>query len=123
MKVIVIGGGPAGIMAAIKAAEQEENEVILLEKMEKLGKKLLITGKGRCNITNNIEIEDFINNIPNNGRFLYSVFKNFNNKDIINLLNREGLETKVERGNRVFPITDKASDVLSIFIKLLKKRM
>ena len=121
MKVIVIGGGPAGIMAAIKAAEQEENEVILLEKMEKLGKKLLITGKGRCNITNNIEIEDFINNIPNNGRFLYSVFKNFNNKDIINLLNREGLETKVERGNRVFPITDKASDVLSIFIKLLKK--
>ena len=121
MKVIVIGGGPAGMMAAITAATQKENQVILIEKMEKLGKKLLITGKGRCNITSNIDMEDFMKNIPGNGKFLYSAFKNFSNKDIINLLKREGLETKVERGNRVFPITDKSSDVLNIFLKLLKK--
>ena len=120
MKVIVIGGGPAGILAAISAAE-ENNEVILLEKNERLGKKLLITGKGRCNITSSLEMSEFINNIPGNGRFLYSVFQNYTNNDIINLLKQEGLEVKVERGNRIFPVTDKAKDVLDALVKRLKR--
>ena len=120
MKVIVIGGGPAGILAAISAAE-ENNEVILLEKNENLGKKLLITGKGRCNITSSLEINEFINNIPGNGRFLYSAFQNFTNNDILELLKQEGLDTKVERGNRIFPVTDKAKDVLDALIKRLKR--
>ena len=120
MKVVVIGGGPAGILAAISAAE-ENNEVILLEKNENLGKKLLITGKGRCNITSSLEINEFINNIPGNGRFLYSAFQNFTNNDILELLKQEGLDTKVERGNRIFPVTDKAKDVLDALIKRLKR--
>ncbi len=82
MKVIVIGGGPAGMMAAISSAEAG-NKVILLEKKKRLGRKLLITGKGRCNITSSLPINDFIQNIPGNGQFLYSSFKNYNNEDII----------------------------------------
>ena len=120
MKVIVIGGGPAGMMAAISSAE-EKNEVILLEKNEKLGKKLLITGKGRCNITSSLPISDFINNIPGNGRFLYSAFQNYSNEDIINFLQGEGLKVKNERGNRIFPVTDKAIDVLKCFTQKMNK--
>ena len=120
MKVIVIGGGPAGMMAAISSAE-EKNEVILLEKNEKLGKKLLITGKGRCNITSSLPISEFINNIPGNGRFLYSAFQNYSNEDIIKFLKQEGLNVKNERGNRVFPITDKAEDVLKCFAQKMNK--
>jgi hypothetical protein len=85
MKVIIIGGGPAGILAAISAA-RENNEVVLLEKNISLGRKLLITGKGRCNITSSIDIDEFIKNIPGNGRFLYSAFQNFSNQDIIDIL-------------------------------------
>ena len=120
MKVLVIGGGPAGMLAAISSA-QNGNEVTILEKMDMLGKKLLITGKGRCNITSNLPIEDFIKNIPGNGMFMYSSFNNFDNNDIIELLNEEGVETKVERGNRVFPVTDKSYDVQKALIKRLKK--
>ena len=120
MKVIIIGGGPAGMMAAISAA-QNGNKVVLLEKNNTLGKKLLITGKGRCNITSSIDINDFIKNIPGNGRFLFSVFNNFNNQDIINLIENNGIKVKEERGNRIFPVTDKAEDVLNCFIKELKK--
>ena len=120
MKVIVIGGGPAGMMSAISAAE-EGNKVILLEKNKTLGKKLLITGKGRCNITSSLDIDDFIKNIPGNGNFLYSSFKNFTNTDIINFLKNQGLEVKEERGNRYFPITDKSIDVLNCFKKRLKE--
>ena len=119
MKVIVIGGGPAGMMAAITSAENG-NEVILIEKMNSLGRKLLITGKGRCNITSSLDINDFIKNIPGNGRFLFSSFQNFTNIDIIEFLKKQGLETKVERGNRVFPVTDKSQDVLQSFTKKLK---
>ena len=120
MNVVVIGGGPAGMMAAISSAENGNN-VILLEKKERLGRKLLITGKGRCNITSSLPIDEFIQNIPGNGQFLYSAFKNYNNNDIINFLNEEGLEVKEERGNRVFPVTDKSLDVLKCFTKRLKE--
>ncbi len=116
MKVVVIGGGPAGMLAAI-SSKKSGNDVVILEKMNSVGKKLLITGKGRCNITNAIDISEFIKNIPCNGKFLYSAFQNFNNEDIIKLLD---IPTKVERGNRVFPVSDKASDVLEALIKKLK---
>ena len=119
MKVIVIGGGPAGMMAAITSAENG-NEVILLEKNKSLGKKLLITGKGRCNITSSLPMEDFIKNTPGNGMFLYSAYNKFTNQDIIHFLNEQGLEVKEERGNRVFPVTDKSQDVLNCFEKKLK---
>ena len=120
MKVVIIGGGPAGMMSAIESAKIG-NEVILLEKNNKLGKKLLITGKGRCNITSSLSIEDFIKNVPGNGKFLYSAFNSFTNKDIISFLEEEGLNVKEERGNRIFPVTDKAQDVLNCFEKKLKK--
>lgn len=120
MKVIVIGGGPAGMMAAISSAKLG-NEVYILEKNEKLGKKLLITGKGRCNITSSLEIEEFIPNIPGNGKFLYSAFQNFSNIDIIQLMEDNGVKTKEERGNRIFPLSDKSLDVLKAFEKELKK--
>ena len=120
MKTIVIGGGPAGMMAAITAS-QNGDKVILIEKMKSLGRKLLITGKGRCNITSSLPIEDFIKNTPGNGKFLYSAYQSFTNKDIIEFLKEEGLEVKEERGNRIFPITDKSQDVLDCFIKRLRK--
>ena len=120
MKVIVVGGGPAGMMSAISSAE-EGNKVILIEKNKSLGKKLLITGKGRCNITSSLDIDEFIKNIPGNGKFLYSSFKNYTNIDIINFLKKQGLEVKEERGNRYFPVTDKSLDVLNCFKKRLKE--
>lgn len=120
MKVIIIGGGPAGMLAAISSAKQG-NDVTILEKMNSLGKKLCITGKGRCNITSSLPINEFIKNIPGNGKFLYSAINNFTNEDIIQLLEKQGLKTKQERGNRVFPVTDKASDVLDAFIKEMKQ--
>ena len=120
MKVIVIGGGPAGMMAAISSAENG-NEVVLLEKMQSLGRKLLITGKGRCNITSSLDMQDFIKNTPGNGMFLYSCYQNFTNQDIIKFLKQQGLEVKEERGNRIFPITDKSQDVLKCFTKRLKE--
>ena len=120
MNVIVIGGGPAGILSAIKSAE-EGNKVTILEKNDECGKKLLITGKGRCNITSSIEIQEFIKNIPGNGKFLYSAFQNFTNRDIIQILEKQGVKTKIERGNRVFPVSDKSIDVLNALLNILKK--
>ena len=117
-KIIVIGGGPAGMMAAATAGSRGL-EVTLVEKNEKLGKKLYLTGKGRCNVTNNAETEDLIANVPTNGKFLYRAFSAFSNKDLIMLLNRLGLRTKVERGNRVFPESDKSSDVIRTLEKNL----
>lgn len=114
MKVIIIGGGPAGMLAAITSA-QNGNETTIIEKNNRLGKKLLITGKGRCNITSSIDIKDFINNIPGNGKFLYSAFQNYTNKDIINFLEENGVSVKEERGNRIFPKSDKSLDVEKAF--------
>ena len=120
MKVVIIGGGPAGMLAAISSAKNG-NEVTILEKTNMLGKKLLITGKGRCNITSSIPIEDFIKNIPGNGMFMFSSFNNFNNNDILEILKQEGVETKVERGNRIFPVSDKSQDVRQALIRAVEK--
>ena len=120
MKVVVIGGGPAGMMTAISATENGD-KVVLIEKMSSLGRKLLITGKGRCNITSSLDMQDFIKNTPGNGKFLYSAFKNFTNLDIIKFLKEQGLEVKEERGNRIFPVTDKSKGVLECFIRKLKE--
>ena len=109
------------MMAAISSATNEKNEVIIIEKMEMLGKKLLITGKGRCNITSSLPIEEFMNYIPGNSMFLYSSFHHFDNQDIIQLLKQEGVAVKEERGNRIFPISDKAEDVRSALERAVKK--
>ena len=98
-KVIVIGGGPAGMMAAITAAEFG-NDVTIIEKNSSFGKKLLITGKGRCNITSSLPIDEFIKNTPGNGKFLHSCYQNFTNQDIIGFLKEQGLEVKEERLKR-----------------------
>ena len=119
-KVVVIGGGPAGMMAAI-TAEENGNEVLIIEKMPSFGKKLLITGKGRCNITSSLYMSEFIKNTPGNGKFLYSAFQNYTNTDIIEFLKKQGLEVKEERGNRIFPVTDKSIDVLNCFTKRIEE--
>lgn len=108
------------MMAAITAAEYG-NDVTIIEKMHGFGKKLLITGKGRCNITSSLYMSDFIKNTPGNGQFLYSAFQNYTNRDIIDFLKRQGLETKEERGNRIFPVTDKSIDVLNCFKKRIEE--
>lgn len=118
--VIVIGGGPAGMMVAIKAAE-EGNTVTVIEKNEKLGKKLYITGKGRCNVTNYKDISEFFDNIPGNPSFLYSSLYSYTNLDVMNFFQSEGVDLKVERGDRVFPKSDKSSDIIKAFEKKLKR--
>ncbi len=119
-KTAVIGGGPAGVICAAEAAKKG-NEVYLFEKNDKLLKKLLITGKGRCNITNSSDISDFFAQIPVNHEFLYSALYTFTNDDIINLIENEGVKTKNERGNRVFPVSDRAYDVALALTNYLKK--
>ena len=108
---IVIGGGPAGMLASIVAAQQGA-KVLLLERNDRLGKKLLITGKGRCNVTNSCTAQEVLLNIPRNGRFLYSAMENYPPARIMEFLENSGCKLKVERGNRVFPVTDKSSSVL-----------
>ena len=116
---IVIGGGPAGMLAAITAAQQG-CRVLLLEKNERLGKKLLITGKGRCNVTNNCSGVEVLENIPRNGRFLYSAINGFPPERVISMLESCGCALKTERGNRVFPVTDKAASVLDCLKEQLR---
>ncbi|NLZ34492.1 MAG: NAD(P)/FAD-dependent oxidoreductase [Clostridiales bacterium] len=110
-KVIVIGAGPAGMMAAISAAKNN-NEVILLERNEKVGKKLFITGKGRCNVTNSKDISEFFDYIIGNPHFLYSALYSFTNEDTIDFFEKQGIRLKSERGGRVFPQSDKSSDII-----------
>ena len=117
MRIIVIGGGAAGMMAAAAAAE-EGAEVTLLEKNDRLGKKIYITGKGRCNVTNACEREEFFTHIFRNPRFLYSAFGRFSNEDMAAFVEAHGTRLKTERGQRVFPVSDHASDI----IKALKRR-
>lgn len=109
--VVVIGGGAAGMMAAIRSASLG-HRVMLLEQNEKLGKKLFITGKGRCNLTNACDISDLFSHVISNPKFLYSAFYTFSNENTIDFFESLGLKTKVERGNRVFPASDKSSDVI-----------
>lgn len=116
-KVAIIGAGAAGLLAGITAA-QNGAQVTIYEKMRQPGKKMLITGKGRCNITNACEIPEFIKNIPGNGRFLNSALHRFTNDDIVFLLENNGLQTKVERGGRVFPVSDKAKDVVDTLLRI-----
>ena len=116
--VIIIGGGAAGLMAAVSALECGKS-VTLFNKHKQLGRKILITGKGRCNVTNNCTQDEFFANIPNNSRFLYSAFGNFSNYDTMDFFERNGTALKTERGNRVFPISDKSSDIVKVFEKVL----
>lgn len=120
-KVIVIGGGPAGMMAAFAAAENW-HRVLLLEKNEKLGKKLYITGKGRCNVTNACERDKFFENIVSNPKFLYSAYHACDNRKLMEVIKNAGCPLKVERGERVFPVSDHASDITAAFQRLLKEK-
>lgn len=120
-KVVVIGGGAAGMMAAVAAAEKG-HEVSLYEKNEKLGKKIYITGKGRCNLTNNCQVEELLQAVCTNRKFLYSAFYGFNSQDTIALFEKEGMATKTERGGRVFPRSDHSSDVIATLAGMLRKR-
>lgn len=119
-KVIVIGAGAAGLMAAVHAAKCGA-KVTVLEKMNRVGKKLLITGKGRCNITNVANQQEFIKNMTGNGAFLYSSFSQYNNDEVINFFHDLGVLTKVERGGRVFPVSDKAADVVGAFMRAVNR--
>ena len=118
-KIIVIGGGPAGMMAAIRAAEKFA-QVILFEKNNRLGRKLSITGKGRCNLTNAADTQEIIKNIPGNGKFLNSALNGFTSNDTINFFEDLGLKTKLERGNRIFPESDNAAEVIEVLTKKLE---
>lgn len=120
-RVLVIGGGAAGMMAAVAAADGGA-DVCLLEKNEKLGKKLFITGKGRCNVTNAADMETLFASVRTNGKFLYSAFYNFDNQALMEWLRSAGCPLKVERGDRVFPVSDHSSDVIAAFQRELKKR-
>lgn len=121
MKVGVIGGGAAGMIAAITAAK-DNNEVVVIEKTSSLGNKLKITGKGRCNLTFDGDEEDFKKNIVTNYKFMYSSFSNFSNKDVVNYFESLGVKTKVERGGRIFPVSDKATDIVRALENEIKKR-
>ena len=119
--IIVVGGGAAGMLAAYFAADAG-NKVTLLEKNEKLGKKIYITGKGRCNLTNACDVEELFLNVKSNSKFLYSAFYGFDNSQVIAFFEKHGMPVKVERGNRVFPVSDKSSDVIFALQRALKEK-
>ncbi|MGF9987382.1 NAD(P)/FAD-dependent oxidoreductase, partial [Bacillus safensis] len=117
--VIVIGGGPSGLMAAIASAEHGAT-VLLIDKGNKLGRKLAISGGGRCNVTNRLPVEEIIKHIPGNGRFLYSAFSEFNNEDIISFFENLGIELKEEDHGRMFPVSNKAQSVVDALLDRLR---
>ena len=117
-RIAVVGGGAAGMMAAIRAAERGHS-VTIYEKNEKLGKKVYITGKGRCNVTNACDAEEFFEHISGNAKFFYSAFYGFNNLQVMSLLENAGCPLKIERGNRVFPVSDHSSDVIKALLQLV----
>lgn len=120
-KIVVVGGGAAGLLCAAKSAEKG-NDVIIIEKMNRCGRKLMITGKGRCNVTNaSFELDDLISNVPTNPRFLYSAFSNFMPYDTMALFEELGVPLKIERGNRVFPQSDKAVDIVDALVNYAKQ--
>ncbi len=119
MRIVVVGGGASGLMCA-SLLSKDGHKVILIEKNEKLGKKLFITGKGRCNLTNDCSIQDFLANVVVNPKFIMSAINKFNSQDTMNFFEDNSLKLKVERGNRVFPLSDKSSDVIKCFEKILK---
>lgn len=120
MRIVIVGGGAAGMFAALAASKNKNNEVIILEKNEKLGKKLFISGKGRCNVTNDCSETEFFKNVVRNPKFLYSAFSEFSNQDVKELIEKNGCKLKVERGNRVFPVSDKSYDVIDALKRALK---
>ena len=119
-KVIIVGGGAAGMLASVIAA-RNGCEVLLFEKNEKLGKKVYITGKGRCNVTNNCDPEELLQAVMSNPKFLYSAFYSFTSQDMMHLLEEAGVPLKTERGNRVFPVSDHSSDIIHGLERLMKK--
>lgn len=121
LSIAVIGAGAAGLIAAGSASCSNTN-VLLFETNQKVGRKLYITGKGRCNVTNNCEISELLSNIPVNPRFLYSAFGNFNSQDVINFFENLGVKLKTERGNRVFPVSDKSCDIVDALFSYVKKK-
>ena len=121
-RIVIIGGGAAGLAAAISASEKYKNqaEVTLIEKNERPARKVMITGKGRCNVTNNCNVDTLIANVPKNGKFLYSAFSGFTPKDVISFFETAGVPLKTERGNRVFPVSDEAVDIVDALVKTAK---
>lgn len=119
-RVVIVGGGAAGMMAAVAAASAG-NSVCLVEKNEKLGKKLFLTGKGRCNVTNAGDMETLFANVPTNPKFLYSAFYGFDNQAVMRFLEQAGCPLKTERGGRVFPVSDHSSDIIAAFERELRK--
>ena len=123
-KIIIIGAGPAGLMAAITASDKYKGnaQITIIEKNERAGRKLMITGKGRCNVTNNCDVDTLIANTPKNARFLYSAFSKFTPLDVMNFFEDNGIPLKTERGNRVFPVSDKAVDIVDALVNATRKR-
>ena len=124
-RLIIVGGGAAGLMAAVTAADclpVGTGNILLIEKNGRVGKKLLITGKGRCNVTNSCGREEFFENIPTNPRFLYSAFSAFSNTDVMDFFEGLGVPLKTERGGRVFPVSDRAEDIVAAFERALRLR-
>lgn len=123
-KIIIIGAGPAGLMAAITASDKYKGnaQITIIEKNERAGRKLMITGKGRCNVTNNCDVDTLIANTPKNARFLYSAFSKFTPLDVMNFFEDNGVPLKTERGNRVFPVSDKSVDIVDALVNAIRKR-